>query len=81
VLKRVLLRNFPVTQLDLQFSVVYPPPSERSQGYLEERTALQFFEETGATRRIRTADLLITKNSQPTAKINQSEKSQRKKGS
>ena len=50
--------KFPVEQLDLQF--VYPDPSERSQGYLEERTALQFVEETGATRRSRTADLLIT---------------------
>ena len=73
---RVSLRNFQSS--NSIFNLVYPDPSERSQGYLKETTALQFVEETGATRRIRTADLLITKNSQAVVNLTHPEKPQKK---
>ena len=44
----------------------------------EEKATLQVLEKTGATRRSRTGDLLITKNSQPVENLSQPEKLQKK---
>jgi hypothetical protein len=51
--------KFLVEQLDLQFSLSRPIGT-KSGGYLEERRRCNSLKKTGATRRIRTADLLIT---------------------
>jgi len=75
-MKRVSLRNFPSS--NSIFNLFIQTHRNEVRGYLEETTALQFVEETGATRRIRTADLLITKNSQAVVNLTQPEKPQKK---
>jgi hypothetical protein len=56
-------------------------PLPLSVGFQQKRMSLTNYNKFGATRRSRTGDLLITKNTNPHSNLSQPEKTQRKQGS